>query len=221
MKTPRFPRQRGLSLAELLAVIVILGITAALMFSVFAKAKAKAKEPPCASNLRQIGIALELYRGDANGEYPLFFSDLAAASPDIKPALVCPADVGTGANGFETVRTKTKASVFYWPPYPEGFREAILAADPGHGVAFCVLHGRHLPSTGTDDPRLNTTGLVVRLSSDGSIKRAHVGFHCGKLSDGSTLTMRTQWSLLTDAPCVLGEFCDNVKEPCSDPREEK
>lgn len=61
---------KGFTLIELLVVIAIIAILAAILFPVFAQAKSAAKKTQCASNLRQIGIALRLYLEDSDGVMP-------------------------------------------------------------------------------------------------------------------------------------------------------
>ena len=60
----------GFSLVELLVVIAILGILAALLLPTFATAKARAQRIQCGSNVRQLGMAMQLFVSD-NGVYPL------------------------------------------------------------------------------------------------------------------------------------------------------
>jgi prepilin-type N-terminal cleavage/methylation domain-containing protein/prepilin-type processing-associated H-X9-DG protein len=60
----------GFTLIELLVVIAIISILAAIIFPVFAAAREKARETTCLSNLRQIGLAVEMYQDDANGIMP-------------------------------------------------------------------------------------------------------------------------------------------------------
>src|SRR5438105_6183547 len=57
-------RDRGFTLIELLVVIAIIAILAAILFPVFAQARAKARSAACTSNLKQIGLAVSMYADD-------------------------------------------------------------------------------------------------------------------------------------------------------------
>lgn len=59
--------KRAFSLIELLVVITIIGIFIALLVPVLGKARELARRAQCANNLRQIGIAIQMYTDDHNG----------------------------------------------------------------------------------------------------------------------------------------------------------
>jgi prepilin-type N-terminal cleavage/methylation domain-containing protein/prepilin-type processing-associated H-X9-DG protein len=54
--------RKGFTLIELLVVIAIILILAAILFPVFAKVRSKALQTTCANNLKQLGIASEMYQ---------------------------------------------------------------------------------------------------------------------------------------------------------------
>jgi len=56
--------RKGFTLIELLVVIAIIAILAAILFPVFAKAREKARQASCQSNLKQIALSLAMYCGD-------------------------------------------------------------------------------------------------------------------------------------------------------------
>jgi prepilin-type N-terminal cleavage/methylation domain-containing protein/prepilin-type processing-associated H-X9-DG protein len=64
-------KENAFTLIELLVVLAIISILAALIFPTVAKTKEAARATACLSNLRQIGIALQLYTQDNNNRLPI------------------------------------------------------------------------------------------------------------------------------------------------------
>ncbi len=104
--------RRAFTLIELLVVIAIIAILAAILFPVFAKAKANAQTSQCQANLRQLAQATLRYADDYNGRtcftlmvcYPEIYKPYIPISggKDGKPAgvLKCPVKQSYGWNWY-------------------------------------------------------------------------------------------------------------------------
>ena len=72
--------RRGFTLIELLVVIAIIAILASILFPVFARARGKARQAACSSNLRQLGLGLTMYAEDYDESMVLW--SLEGGAPD-------------------------------------------------------------------------------------------------------------------------------------------
>ncbi len=138
--------RKGFTLIELLVVIAIIAILAAILFPVFARARAKARQAACQSNFKQIGLALAMYYSDYDSRAPhaIFW---ASVSGQIMPYIknteiyICPAD--TGGDVFKNacdhcgtslaeMGTRWFPSTYTMNPYWRGQAEDALtqAMDP-------------------------------------------------------------------------------------------
>src|SRR5439155_14643107 len=63
-------RSRGFTLIELLVVLGIIALLAALLLPALARSKEAGRRVACASNLRQLNLALVLYLSDSSGQFP-------------------------------------------------------------------------------------------------------------------------------------------------------
>ena len=158
IRNPTFAR--GFTLVEMLVVIGIIAILASLLMPSLARAKAKANQIKCLSNLRQLGLGLTLYAGDYNGEFPARRIPPNAWPHKLKPyfvawpILVCPSDrfgvVGLFANeqnpnrsflinGFNDFFKKTLSPADYqrhrqWR-WPHGMKESDIPK-PSETIIF-------------------------------------------------------------------------------------
>jgi len=66
------PQRRAFTLIELLVVIAIIAILAAILFPVFAKARAAARKATGTSNLKQLGLATMMYIQDYDETFPYY-----------------------------------------------------------------------------------------------------------------------------------------------------
>jgi prepilin-type N-terminal cleavage/methylation domain-containing protein/prepilin-type processing-associated H-X9-DG protein len=78
--------RRGFTLIELLVVIAIIAILAAILFPVFARARDKARQASCLSNLKQIGMALNQYAQDYDESHPGVWFGPVARAPWSQPS---------------------------------------------------------------------------------------------------------------------------------------
>ncbi|MGQ9733260.1 MAG: type II secretion system protein [Candidatus Zipacnadales bacterium] len=78
------PQRRGFTLIELLVVIAIISILASILFPVFSRARAKARQTACTSNVKQLLTALHMYTQDYDECFPYTF--IAGSAGHYNPA---------------------------------------------------------------------------------------------------------------------------------------
>src|SRR5438132_6058768 len=109
MKTSTMPRKSSaFTLIELLVVIAIIAILAAILFPVFAQARAAARKTSCLSNTKQLDMGFLMYAQDYDETFPTWHWDCSDSSPDAG----C-----SQTNGF-IKRANNGASIWWNAIYP-------------------------------------------------------------------------------------------------------
>lgn len=112
-------RRGGFSLIELLTVIAIIAILAAIIFPVMSTVKDKARQSECMSNMHQIALAATLFKQD-NRKYPEILStQVCTADPDnpiwdgTSGATLLPFESAKNGEGLFPEYTKSSTKVFH------------------------------------------------------------------------------------------------------------
>ena len=192
-------RRRGFTLIELLVVIAIIAILAAILFPVFAKAREKARQASCQSNLKQLGIAELMYLQDYDERFSNLYQYQGATEqwhPDGPGAtgshgagyyldwvdFIYPYTKNTQEFACPSESTISYHDAYFWSTFLDTLSQADVAGDD-RGVSRIVMAG-----DGTNSWMQSNT-----LAEGNRFKSRH--------NDGLNLTFadgHSKWQKLTD-----------------------
>jgi prepilin-type N-terminal cleavage/methylation domain-containing protein len=92
--------KRAFTLIELLVVIAIIAILAAILFPVFAQAKAAAKKTSALANIKQSATGVIIYTADADDNFPSAYSNINGTANGYWSGYGALSPAGWGNDGF-------------------------------------------------------------------------------------------------------------------------
>lgn len=176
-------RRRGFALIELLVVLAIIAILAGLLFPIFAKARAQGRQTQCLSQLRQIGLAIQMYQQDFE-ELPPRLSALYPGYISEARLYICLRDPQAGQHEGGprlegNVYLATGVSYVYVPNWPLAQEWGWWNPAPHYGpgkwegqtpLVDCEWHWATYASIFLPNDLSTTTGRALVLYSDGSVR---------------------------------------------------
>jgi prepilin-type N-terminal cleavage/methylation domain-containing protein/prepilin-type processing-associated H-X9-DG protein len=167
--------RKGFTLVELMVVMGIIMVLAGLLLPTFARARERAHQTVCASNIRQILMALSLYAEENRGRYPpcddSVPANLIVNGESIFPEYIsdlnlfgCPSsilfekDVSFTRNGKQDPVCLTAISYIY-TGYMITRDEEAYAGTQAHFNGFGMQFGYYPTETNDDDIDVGVIGL--------------------------------------------------------------
>ena len=143
--------RRGFTLIELLVVIAIIAILAAILFPVFAKAREKARQSSCLSNLKQLGLGGLQYAQDYDER--MIYDRMKTGD-------------AVTANGPYTCSTAANGPVYFWTdiiqPYVKNTQILLCPSNSTPNQCCVSVKPRSY------GPNLYTVGVKMADIQDGS-----------------------------------------------------
>jgi prepilin-type N-terminal cleavage/methylation domain-containing protein/prepilin-type processing-associated H-X9-DG protein len=170
MKVRNPVRTRGFTLIELLVVIAIIAILAALLLPALARAKEKAQQTYCYSNLRQVAIAGRLYMDDYNGG--LFHHHEGWVLDDGTQVDTLLSDPGRLSGGGAGNSQAEKPWIIFFQPYLQSRQVGFCPSDrtPRSQTLARDLNGYNGGITSTSQPPPPNSELGIALTDRLSIE---------------------------------------------------
>ncbi len=138
---------RAFTLVELLVVIAIIAILASMLLPALSRAKGKANQIKCLSNIRQLNMGLQMYVDDHDDHFPPRISGRENWLTSLKPYYVlssvvkCPSDGFSANHGFlingfnDFFATRLSKEEFETWKWPIGMKMAYIP-EPSSTITF-------------------------------------------------------------------------------------
>lgn len=166
---------RAFTLIELLVVIGIIAILAALLLPVIAKSRESGKSTACLSNLRQVGIALQLYAQDHENKLPVMYDALISTNSTPSNAMAIDIVLSNYLGSVRVLRCPSDGKDFFGQTGSSyAWNSLVNGQDADHLVVFSIDFDPHNIPLAFDKEAFHTAvgkGRGVNyLYADGHIK---------------------------------------------------
>jgi prepilin-type N-terminal cleavage/methylation domain-containing protein len=168
-------RGRGFTLIEILIVVAVLALLAAILFPIFARARENARRASCASNLKQLATAAVMYAQDYDERTvpgfiryapPPDFTSFARWNELLQPYLknqqvnICPSagDLSTRAGGYGINKN---LSGYADPSFTTGATRSLSEVTDAAGTAFIVDAAQCAGEVAAEQNSQNWNGYVT------------------------------------------------------------
>lgn len=134
-------KQSAFTLIELLIVMIIILILAGILYPVFISARNKALQVKCASQMRQIGMAVSLYANDYDDFLPIG----AYSTAQLPAGMTFPAGVNTSAAGqpLPVSRVDWQDALIYGG-YVKSYTSFVCPSSPSTDYRYSYGVNRHV-----------------------------------------------------------------------------
>jgi len=142
-------RRAAFTLIELLTVIAIIGILAAILIPTVGKVRTAARKVQCVSNQRQLALGVLAYAYDNKGRLPAYDRSVV---PIVRWMFQVAPYVGRTAGDYGNITNGRITAVFQCPSDPPRVEAFATITDPGNpGDAVSYLHMLPVPLTAREN----------------------------------------------------------------------
>jgi len=151
-------KRKGFTLIELMIVIAIIAILAAVLVPNFMRAREASRLTACKSNLKNISTAVETYSNDYDGLYPGSGTNLVPIN-------------ATQSNGINTLQTQYIQKTLLCPSAAAVYQYALSNASGTGYWIYCPAANGASPEASRRHRKNNQVGGPVLDSAIGIIER--------------------------------------------------
>lgn len=196
------------TLVELMVVLAIVALLSAVLMPVLASVREKGRRSSCSANLRQLGMAFQMYVSDNDGQHPPRFENLQRSGLIKEEGVrVCPSDPTRNWGGLvyegqrPTFLPPETSQYSYVSAFnmPDWEWQALMASGANAGILVCQVHGRGTPALLPFAPSINDyEGTILRLQTDGAVVTRQTHWTYVPTETGPRIAYGNFWSLFCD-----------------------